>query len=115
VALFECAKEIKWMRGLLADLGFPQLDPTVVYEDNTACIALANGHGNQKRTKHFDVRLHYVRELVDEKIITVEHITSEEMIADLLTKSMPKLRFKSLAHKLLGMDNCDPESTLHDI
>jgi hypothetical protein len=111
VALFECAKEIKWMRGLLEELGFPQMGPTVVYEDNTACIALANGHGNHKRTKHFNVRLHYVRELVNDDEITVQHVSSEDMLADLLTKSMPKVRFNSLARQLLGMDTCKQQIT----
>jgi hypothetical protein len=102
IALFEAAKLISWARQFLSDLGFPQLLPTTVYEDNLSTIHLVE-HGNDKgKTKHMDVRYHYIRELVDNGSIKLEHKSTLLMIADILTKALPFLAFLRLRPLLLG-------------
>ena len=59
--LVDVSKEIIWFRQLLKELGFPQLEPTPVFEDNASAITLAtNWSGNNKRTKHFGLRIHFL-------------------------------------------------------
>ena len=64
IALYEATLEIIWMRYLLADLGFPQAGPTMVFEDNLSCIQIAEGATSSHKTKHFTRRLHYTRKAV---------------------------------------------------
>ncbi len=68
-----CVGEVVWLRQLLKDLGFGQQRPTVIYEDNTACIHLANNPQINKRTKHIDVRFHWIREKITNNEITIKY------------------------------------------
>ncbi|GMF31107.1 unnamed protein product [Phytophthora fragariaefolia] len=62
--LGECVKEVLWMRLLLKDLGSEQTDGVLVYEDNQGAVALAKNVGYYLRTKHIDIRYHFIREKV---------------------------------------------------
>jgi hypothetical protein len=102
IALFEAGKLVAWARQFLQDLGFPQLSPTVIYEDNLSTIRLVT-HGNDKgKTKHMDVRFHYIRELVESGKVQLEHKSTILMIADMLTKALPTSSFLRLRPFLLG-------------
>jgi hypothetical protein len=62
--------------------------------------------GNDKgRTKHIDVRYHYIREMVENGEIKVEYLRTEDMIADMLTKPLAKRQFKKLCQRLIGSSN----------
>jgi hypothetical protein len=102
IALFETAKLIAWARQFLADLGFKQTEPTTVYEDNLSTIHLVE-HGNDKgKTKHMDVRFHFIKELVDNGAIKLQHRSTLLMIADMLTKALASTSFLRLRPYLLG-------------
>lgn len=60
----ECAKEVVWLRRLLAELGMSQEGPTVIYEDNKACISYSKNNTNHDRTKHIDNRAYQLRDFV---------------------------------------------------
>eukprot|EP00644_Phytophthora_capsici_P019157 jgi/Phyca11/133879/e_gw1.926.2.1 len=64
MALSDCIKEVVWMRLLLKDIGAEQVGATVIYEDNQGAMALAKNVGYQARTKHIDIRYHFIREKV---------------------------------------------------
>jgi hypothetical protein len=65
LALCEGAKLVAWARQLLSELGYPQPGPTVVYEDNQSTIRMVNNGNDKGRTKHIDVRFHYIREMIE--------------------------------------------------
>jgi len=67
-----------------------------VYEDNTACILMAEGEGLNKRTKHIDVRYHVSKEAIKNKEITLGYVSTNEQLADALTKNLGKIKFKRL-------------------
>ena len=76
-----------------------------VYEDNQACIKMAEGDGVTKRAKHIDVRYHVTREAIQKGEITLEYISTEEQVADALTKNLGQVKFKKLAlTKMLGSE-----------
>ena len=75
-----------------------------VHEDNQAAERLAKDYGCQKRTKHIDVRSHYVRQLEEAGIIAVRYKRSEEQLADLLTKNLPTVAFTKIRDNI--MYNC---------
>ena len=63
VALIQAAQEGIWLRGLLSDLGLKAMS-TVILEDNQGAIAIAKNPVDYSRTKHIDIRYHYIRECV---------------------------------------------------
>ncbi|KAF0704318.1 hypothetical protein AaE_015000 [Aphanomyces astaci] len=86
IALVEMAKEVVWLRGLLQEMGVDQQVPTITWCDNKSAIATAEGSGVSERSKHMDVRLHYVRQLIRGKAIDVRHVRTTDQLADILTK-----------------------------
>jgi len=100
-ALSEITREIVWLRQLLADMGFDQADPTRVNEDNMQAIGLAHNPEHHARNKHIDVKLHYVREKVEEKVIDVQYIRSEDNLADIFTKPTSVQIFKRHRDKIM--------------
>ena len=79
------------------------MEPTPVFEDNASAITLAtNWSGNNKRTKHFNIRIHFLLEQYNESIINLVHLSSENQIADILTKPLSTDMFLRLRDMLLG-------------
>jgi hypothetical protein len=62
VAAHDITKEIIWIRSLLSDFGFRQLTPTNLYYDNMAALKLIRGEADPRRTKHIDIKYHFVRD-----------------------------------------------------
>ena len=69
---------------------------TIIFEDNQGCIALAKNPVKHERTKHIDIRHHFIREKVESKEIDVKYLETAIMLADILTKAMTKDRHVKL-------------------
>ena len=100
VALSAATQEVIWLRRLLTDVEVPPEGPTVIHEDNQGAIAMAKNPVGHARTKHIDIRYHFVREGVQNGAIVLKYIATDEMIADMLTKPLPKHRFEKLVTEL---------------
>ena len=105
IAAFTVTKEIMWARSLLAEIGYPQLEPTIIFEDNMSTIAMVNNDGNSQKTKHIDIRYNLTREQVKNKVITMEHLKTLDMTSDILTKPLAGTPFLHLRPLLLGIAN----------
>lgn len=92
IALDAAASEAVWLRLLLKELGYPQ-GPTMIYEDNTSCIDLAHNPENHNRTKHIDVKFHYIRQLIENKEIELSWLETSKMVADTMTKPLGPSKF----------------------
>jgi hypothetical protein len=103
VALASATREAVWLRRLLRELGVDQ-SSVVIHEDNQGAIALASNAVVNQRSKHIDVRYHFVRDCVSAGLITLDYLPTEDMIADLFTKALAKLRFRLLCALLMGKD-----------
>jgi len=103
-AMSTACSEIVWLRGLLAEIGFPQSNPTPLHADNTSAIQIATNPVYHERTKHIEVDCHYIREVVDKRVITLPHVSSDLQIADVFTKSMARQRHQFLVGKLMLFD-----------
>lgn len=82
IAVMACATEINFMRKLLIELGFPPNGPTKLYEDNTGAIALAQTGHFKGRSKHFDLRLKWVVDMMDLGLFKLDHVPSPDQHAD---------------------------------
>jgi hypothetical protein len=94
------AKQAIYLRDLLKFLGHIQLEPTILFEDNTACIRLSKHSEFHKRTKHIDIRWFYIREKFISNEINLIKIASHDNVADLFTKIVNFSSFQYLSSKL---------------
>jgi hypothetical protein len=82
MAVAEAVKEAIWLRGLISDLGLQQ-DETIVFCDSQSTIHLTKNQMYHERTKHIDVRYHFLREVMTQGDITVKKIATTENPADM--------------------------------
>lgn len=104
VAGVECVKEVIWLRNQLAQLGFPQLQPTVIFADNSSMITLASDFsGNHKRVKHYLNRINFLMEQVRARIVEFKKVPGPENTSDMFTKPLGPVDF--LHHRLNVLGN----------
>ena len=90
MALAAAAQEVMFLRQLLTLVGIVEKQPTRVFEDNKGSISLATNAMTTGKTKHIDIRLHFLRDLVQNGSIEVIWCPTDDMLADALTKfSLP--------------------------
>ena len=92
VALSYAAKEAVYVRRFLSQIGYEDNESKALtlYGDNKGAIALAKNPEFHARTKHIDVAIHYVRELVGDRVVSIEYIPTGRQLADCLTKPLPR-------------------------
>ncbi len=73
-----------------------------IYEDNVGAMKLAENWESTRRTKHIDIRFHYIREMIKNEEIVLKHVKSANQPADTLTKSLPVVAFEK--HRRLIMN-----------
>ena len=95
-----CATQAVWLRRLLAEVNPNQVHPTMIFCDNKSAIALTKNPVFHDRSKHIDIKFHYIRDLVRDNEIAVEFCKSEEQVADILTKPLRIEVFLRLKKKL---------------
>ena len=96
VALSTATQEATWMRKLLEDLHAEQIEPTVIYADNQPAISIAQNPQYHSKTKHIDIKHHFVWEKVSDNTIKLEYWPTSKMLADILTKGLSYDKFSQL-------------------
>jgi transposase InsO family protein len=102
MATSHCLKEALWLRQLLEDVGLVQRGATSIMCDNQGCIALAKDPKHHSRTKHIDVQHHFIREKLEDGEVSLWYCPTEDMVADVLTKALAKVRHEKLT-KAMGL------------
>lgn len=95
-------QEILWLRALLGEMTFVQSDATVLYCDNQAAIAIASDDVHHTRTKHIDIRHHFIRSHIASGVLSLKWISSTEQQADILTKALGHVLFTRIRAALLN-------------
>jgi hypothetical protein len=98
-----CCTQLLWMKTLLCDYGFTQ-DTMIINCDKTTAINISKNPVQHSRTKHIDIRHHFLRDLVEPEVVSLSFIPTENQLADILTKPLDGNRFESL-RKAIGV--CD--------
>nr|GEZ84439.1 ribonuclease H-like domain-containing protein [Tanacetum cinerariifolium] len=99
VSLSACCAKVLWMRTHLIDYGF-HFDKIPMYCDSKAAIAISCNPVQHSRTKHIEVRYHFLKEKVEHGIMELFFVGTEYQLADLFTKALPEERFKYLFRRL---------------
>jgi len=88
MALTEASKEAVWLLGLMNELGFEQ-ETIDIYSDSQSAIALAKNAVHHDRTKHIEIKYHFISELIYSGLIRVKKIATETNPTDIFTKVVP--------------------------
>lgn len=104
IAYSHATQEYTWLRLLLTEMGFPLNQPTPVLTDNQLAIAIGKNASFHARTKHINVKYHYVRQEIQSGAIKFNYIEASKQAADGLTKPLAKIAFKRFC-TMLGLRN----------
>ena len=91
-----------WLRRILEDVGEKQGDATPILCDNQSAIAMTKNPVYHSRTKHIAIKHHFIREVVEDEEIQLKYIKTEEQVADIFTKALPKDKFHFL-REMMGV------------
>ncbi|GKA90485.1 retrovirus-related pol polyprotein from transposon TNT 1-94 [Tanacetum coccineum] len=108
IALSGCCAQILWMRSQLTDYGFG-FNKIPMYCDNKSAIALCCNNVQHSRSKHIDIRFHFIKEHVENGVIELYFVNTEYQLADIFTKALGRERIEFLINKL-GMRSFTPET-----
>ena len=84
------------MRQLTTELGNAPNEPITICEDNQSAIAMSKNPQFHGRSKHIAIKYHFIREQVGKGNVKLVYCPSKEMIADMLTKGLPRVQFQKL-------------------
>jgi hypothetical protein len=100
VAATHAAKEGLWLRRLIGEVFRPLATPTSLHCDNQSAIALTKDGPFHARTKHIDIRYHFIRFVIENGFIKLIYCPTNDMVADTLTKALPSAKAKHFAAAL---------------
>ncbi|XP_058775873.1 uncharacterized protein LOC131650164 [Vicia villosa] len=89
------------MKQMLTEYNVTQ-NVMTLYCDNLSAINISKNPIQHSRTKHLDIRHHFIRELVEDKVIYLEHVSTELQLADIFTKALDATQFENLRWLLIG-------------
>ena len=84
----------------MAELNYTQERATTLFEDNQSAIALAKNPVHHARSKHIDIQHHFIREKIESNEIEISYKSTDDMIADALTKPLARPRFAKLIDEM---------------
>ena len=87
IATGSCCSQLLWIKQILRDYRIDQ-GTIVVFCDNTSAINISKNPVLHSRTKHIDIRHHFIRDLVEDKVVSLEYVPTKGQIADILTKPL---------------------------
>jgi len=94
IAITEACKELLWMKKFVQELGFQQ-QMYVLFCDSQSAIHLGKNPTFHCRSKHIDVRYHWIRDILDSKLLELEKIHTDDNNSDMMTKTLPKEKFET--------------------
>lgn len=95
MALSDGSREVVYVRNVLTTLGF-NLSSTDLFGDNNGSLAVAKNPAAHQKTKHIQVRYHYIRQLTEDKTIDLKRVDTQDQLADVMTKSLSAQQHQTL-------------------
>jgi hypothetical protein len=97
----EAAKSINWLMNLLNELNLKYEIP-IMHEDNNNAIAWIVDKKSTMRTRHFQLRLQFVREIVEDHLLKVKYVNTNDNPADMMTKVVGRNKYKKFT-EIMGL------------
>jgi hypothetical protein len=108
MALSDCSRQAVWMKSVYSELGMP-LGPIPICGDNQGSIFISSNPVQERRSKHIDIRYHYVRECIEEGRIEMFFIDGSQNPADMFTKNLGQAKFEQFRSQL-GLEFYSPKA-----
>lgn len=102
MAATEAARQAIWLQDLLGEITGQLYNKTTICIDNRSAIALSRNPIFHGRSKHIHSRYHFIRECVERGLLEVEHVPGNEQAADILTKTLGRIKYKEMSD-LMGV------------
>ena len=112
VAQTHAAKEGIWLRSFMKEIRGGEEKPLTISCDNQGAIALAKDNKFHVRTKHIDLRYHFIREAVEDGKIQVKYVLMDDNVSDIFTKPLPRPKFTKFVESL-GLRRSDNTKAKH--
>ncbi|KAJ8709817.1 hypothetical protein PYW08_000038 [Mythimna loreyi] len=100
MAICEASKEAIFLKNLLHELVNRDCGPIILYNDNQSAQKLSENCMYHRRSKHIDVKFHFIREAVEKKLVKINYLSTVDMPADLFTKSLCKVKHYNFVEKI---------------
>ena len=92
MSLSDASRQLVWINSLMSELNMP-VKAIPLYGDNQGAIFIASNAVTEKRTKHMDIRYHYIREVIEQGKVSLYFVKTDENPADMLTKNLARDKF----------------------
>jgi hypothetical protein len=102
IAAASAVNQAIWLRKMLKDLGHEQIEATKIMCDNSSAVSISKNPVFHGRTKHIKIKFHFIREVQQSNEVMLIHCSSEEQLAYIFTKPLPKERFETL-RQMIGI------------
>lgn len=89
-----------WLNRLFEELTTPQSSPIIVFCDSQSAIHIAHKHVFHEQTKHIEVDCHFVKSKLQEGLISLQHLATNDQLADILTKALTGIKHVAVLGKL---------------
>jgi hypothetical protein len=99
-AATHCAKQVLWYRSLFQELELYVPKTSTIFTDNQAAVSIVHHPEFYSRTKHIDISLHFLRDLVQNGTLDMVYIRTEDNLADLFTKGLPRIVHQDLTYEV---------------
>jgi hypothetical protein len=87
-------REAVWLHKLLTYLFDHEMDSTITHWDNQSCVKLFENPVFHDKSKHIEIKYHYIRDMVQRKAVHVQYLTTHEQILDIFTKPLARTKFE---------------------
>ncbi|CAM8940739.1 unnamed protein product [Rhodiola kirilowii] len=99
IVVGSCCTQLLWMKQMMSEYGVEQKEMTW-YCDNMSAISISKNPIHHSRKKHIDIRHHFIRELVEQKVVTLKHVSTDKQLTDIFTKPLDAAQFETLRSSL---------------
>jgi hypothetical protein len=100
IASCSASCEAIWLQKLLTGLFDLEMEATVILCDNQSCIKMTENPMFHDKSKHIEIRYHYIRDMVQRGAVKLQYVGTDEQVADVLTKPLSRVKFEYFRDKL---------------
>jgi hypothetical protein len=94
--MVNASQEALWLQQILSEFGFQQQHPTTLWCNNQSAIKLTKDPVQHQCNKHIELHMHFIRNLIHDRVIEVLFFPTEDQVADIFTKSLTEVKFSKL-------------------